>query len=127
MRALLLVLASGCMSHLPCRGGDATCSEVSKALEMRRANIGGWCGTPNISARMRLRDLGSDAVPYLAVAFDDPDDEIAQMALDVTVEVGCPQVVVAWCEGIRDRWRLQMCRRALAHDTQAPPGASCAM
>jgi hypothetical protein len=127
MRALLLVLVAGCMSHVPCHNGDATCGEVSKALEMRRRNIGGWCGTPNVAAQSMLLGLGRDAVPYLATVFDDPDDEIAQLALDVTVEVGCPQVVVAWCEGIRDRWRLQMCRHALAHDTRAPPGASCSI
>jgi hypothetical protein len=129
LRPLLLALATSlvtsCAPRVPCRGnGDATCGKVNGALAMVRNNIGGWCGTPNASAERILAELGPDAIPYLAAAFDDVDD-VAELAMRITVQHGCPQLVAAWCND--NPFQGDICRRVLHERTQVPPGETCAL
>jgi hypothetical protein len=118
-----VVLTTGCVSQIYEPGGtpgppalrcrDATCERVVHALELRRHNIGGWCGTTNIRAHSDLLDLGTDAVPYLVAAFDDRDTEVAELAMRVSVQLGAVDPVVDWCRGAHDLVRLDMCRAVL--------------
>jgi len=96
-----------------CADGDDACRGVSGALELRRSNIGGWCGTPNLRAFIDADDYGLAAVPHLARAFDDRDPEVAVFAMRVSVAIGDRDAVTRWCSAVSDRMRIQMCRDAL--------------
>ena len=126
---LALLLLSSCVSQIYTIGGtpgddalacgtDPTCQRVNEALEMRRRNIGGWCGVANFSAREIILFQGPAALPYLARAFDDRDPEVAALAMSTAVQLGCPEAVAAWCEDVRDLFRIDMCRRALAFEPE---------
>jgi hypothetical protein len=123
MRWLVCLILTGCVSQIYEPGGtlgppalrcrDATCERVVHALELRRHNIGNGCGTPNVRAHGALVELGTAAVPYLVAAFDDRDTEVAELAMEVTVQLGAVDPVVEWCRGAHDLVRIDMCRRAL--------------
>jgi hypothetical protein len=122
---LVLVTTTSCVSQVhdlggtpggpsvQCPQGDKICTQVVDALEARRDNIGGWCGTPNAAAHAMLLQQGAAAIPYLARAFDDRDTEVAVFAMRTTVDLGGTSEVVDWCRDVRDLYRLDMCRAAL--------------
>jgi hypothetical protein len=123
MRSVLLLAVTGCVSQIHPVGGtpgpralacsDPTCERVVDALEIRRRNIGGWCGTPNLRAALALSDLGPTAVPFLVRAFDDRDTEVAELAMRASVGLGAIDPVIAWCRDVVDLVRLDMCRDTL--------------
>ena len=127
----LLVFATACVGaiepiggtpgppSIACADGDDVCRGVSGALEMRRRNIGGWCGTPNLRAFIDADDYGRAALPHLARAFDDRDPEVAMFAMHVAVAIGDRESVEDWCRGVSDRYRIAMCRAGLGVDRQA--------
>ncbi len=126
MRLLLLVFATGCVSRaaisggtpgpaaIRCDAGATACRSVQHALEMRRHNIGGWCGFLNHKAFMTITAEGAAAIPYLVLAFDDRDTEVGQLAMNAAVSLGRPDVVASWCHGVHDLTRADLCRDALA-------------
>jgi hypothetical protein len=128
MRGLLLVVLVGCVRNVVPEGGtpgvvvfgcaetDRVCKSVRGALEMRRHNIGMRCGTSTVTAGMVLREEGYDALPYLERAFDDPDPEVAVMAMTAVLALGARDSVVDWCSDVSDRFRIEMCRTALAYE-----------
>ena len=120
-----VLLATGCVSHidpvggtpgppaLACAEADATCRGVARALDNRRRNIGGWCGTPNLRAQLSLLEAGEAAVPYLVRAFDDRDLEVALLAMTAATQLGATGEVIDWCREVVDRTRIELCRDAL--------------
>ena len=128
MRWLVLVMLTGCVTRiydvggtpgdpaLDCRRGDALCDDVVAQLERIRRNIGGWCGTTTYAARTELESYGRAAVPYLVAVFDDRDTEVAEVAMHLTVAQGELEPVLAWCRGVHDLYRLDMCKRVLTEE-----------
>jgi hypothetical protein len=71
---------------------------VRDAIETVRANIGGWCGTPDMTARSEILDVGLPAIPFLVEALDDGTGEIEKFAAWVLTDLGERAYVRAWCE-----------------------------
>jgi hypothetical protein len=94
---LLLVLGLGGTCASGEREREAACAKVHDALEMVRNNIGGWCGTPNLTAHEEMVKLGAAAVPCLRDALADRDPEVAHAAARVLWETKRGPVVEGWC------------------------------
>ena len=80
-----------------CRGNDEPCLVVREELENVRANIGGWCGTPDVGAAMRIRSLGPAAATPLSMALFDADPPIAVFAAARLEELGRRDLVQSFC------------------------------
>ena len=138
MRLALLFLCASCATDRVCdlTGLAALASaddyrvprQVAADLESVRAAIGsGACPgrhhrsmacVPMI-AEDDVLQLGIAAVPYLARAFDDRDDEVANFALHVAVVLDA-NVVGRWCDGARDVVRLKRCEGVELREEDPP-------
>lgn len=135
MRTAALIAVAACAyprtggapgpSIVTCRDGDEACTLVTATLEARRANIGSRCENPNVYASALLALTGRPALPYLERAFDDRDPEVALLAMRTAVAIGDRPAVDAWCRGISDRFRIEMCRSAQeTEETRGRPEAA---
>ncbi|MBI2898270.1 MAG: hypothetical protein HYY06_32270 [Deltaproteobacteria bacterium] len=105
----------------------AACSPHQlESIESVRANIGGWCGTPDITAHDALLEAGDPVVPCLVATLTDDEEVVARFAAWVLSDLGETSRAVAWC---RSRRRVPdddlVCSRTqgvLARRRWAPPG-----
>jgi hypothetical protein len=81
-----------------CTTPSATCLAVNRHLEEARENVGGWCGTPYMTAAMQLAELGPPAAVYLALALSDRDEEIAWTASIALADLGEDARITRWCQ-----------------------------
>lgn len=116
----LLVLGLGGACPSSEREQAAACEKVHASLEAVRANIGGWCGTPNITAHGEMVELGAAAVPCLREALGDRDYEVAYAAARVLRDTDRARVIEGWCREHANHANKGVC-------TDMPPPARSAM
>jgi hypothetical protein len=118
--AALLVLGLGGTCASAEREREAACAKVRESLEVVRANIGGWCGTPDLGAHHEMVSLGAAAVPCLREALADRDYEVAYAAARVLRSTERVGVIEGWCREHANHANKGVC-------TDTPPPARSAM
>lgn len=116
-----LVLALGCRPSAQQQA--AACVTVRESLEMVRANIGGWCGTPNLTAHDQMVRLGYAAVPCLREALSDRDYEVALAAAEALRDLDRKVVLDDWCAMHRGHANAGICTFAPPPERSAIPFA----
>ncbi|MEQ9500985.1 MAG: hypothetical protein RIT81_29210 [Deltaproteobacteria bacterium] len=83
--------------------------EVAEAIRTVRANVGGWCGTPNLTAHERVKHVGKPAVPYLKRALEDSEPAVVGFAAHALRSVDTP-TYFAWCRTTDHELRERLCK-----------------
>ncbi len=83
--------------------------EVAEAIRTVRANVGGWCGTPNLTAHQRVVYVGEPAVPYLKEALEDSEPAVVGFAAHALRSVDTP-AYLAWCRTTDHELRERLCK-----------------